>query len=161
MVLDSLHLGASLLHREFGSTIASPMQAITSAGGRHGLPISFSLGRKQQGLELCEMWLLALPVREPPFIFGRTRHSQLDGSTSYAKLVGGVSYVCGTLPAQEITFDLEQPATIPTAGKDMSFVMPTTRISIASPTNIFAVTQGTFTASPLKAYGILRARRVR
>src|SRR5258708_684167 len=86
---------------------------------------------------------------------------QFGATTSYTNLVGGVSSVSATLPAQEITFDLEQPATIPTAGKDMSFVMPTTRISIASTTNIFAVAQGTFTASTLKAYGILRARRVR
>jgi len=87
------------------------------------------------------------------FTFGAT--------TSYTNLAGGASSATGALPAQQNTFDYETAATVPTAGADMSWVIPTQRFSLSASTTIFLVAQGTFTVSTLKAYGIIRARRVR
>ncbi len=86
---------------------------------------------------------------------------QFGATTSYTNLVGGASSVTATLGAQETTFDYETPATVPTAGKDMSWVIPSQRFSLNGSTTIFLVAQGTFTISSLKAYGIIRARRIR
>ncbi len=58
-------------------------------------------------------------------------------------------------------FDFETPATVPTAGSDQSWVMPTARFSLSGNTTIFLVAQATFTVSTLKAYGTMRARRMR
>jgi len=82
-------------------------------------------------------------------------------TTSYTNLVGGASSVTGTLPTQQNVFDFETPATVPTAGADMSWVVPKQRFSLNASTTIFLVAQGTFTVSTLKAYGVIRARRVR
>ena len=82
-------------------------------------------------------------------------------TTSYTNLAGGASTTTGVLPSQEKLFDFETPATVPTAGADCTFVIPTIRISIAATTTIFLVTTTTFTVSTLKAYGFLAARRAR
>lgn len=87
------------------------------------------------------------------FTFGAT--------TSVTNLTGGISQTSATLGGQDSFFDFATPAIIPTAAKDSVFPCPTTRISLAATTTIYLVAQGTFTASTLKAYGTLSARRAR
>lgn len=82
-------------------------------------------------------------------------------TTSYTNLVGGISTVTATLGGQGNNFDFETAAVVPTAAADMSWAVPVVRISIAATTTVYLVAQGTFSVSTLKAYGILRARRVR
>lgn len=87
------------------------------------------------------------------FTFGAT--------TSYTNLIGSVSTTTGTIGGQDSKFDFETPAAVPTAGADSTFSVPTVRFSLSGTTTIFLVAQGTFTVSTLKAYGTIRARRVR
>lgn len=88
------------------------------------------------------------------FLFGAT--------TSYTNLIGAISTLTGALDAFiGGFFDYETPAVVPTAGSDQFWALPTRRISIATSTTIFLVAQATFTVSTLKAYGRIRARRVR
>lgn len=86
---------------------------------------------------------------------------KFGATTSYTNLVGGSSIVSATRGAQDTAVDFETPAAVPTAGADMVFPIPTTRISIAATTTVFLIAQGTFTVSTLSAYGTIRARRVR
>lgn len=83
------------------------------------------------------------------------------GATSYTNLTGGSSVTSATLGAQDSGFDFETPAAVPTAGSDQIWVIPTVRYSLAAGATIFLVAQGTFTVSTLKAYGTIRARRIR
>jgi len=88
------------------------------------------------------------------FLFGAT--------TSYTNLIGNWSATSATLSGiLGSFFDYETAATVPTAGSDQSWTMPTTRFSLSGSTTIFLVAQGTFTVSTLKAYGAMRARRIR
>ena len=87
------------------------------------------------------------------FTFGAT--------TSVTNLSGGLSTVTGTLGAQDTFFDLEYAAMVPTNGKVMAIVVPMQRFSLAGTTNIFLVTQATFTLSTATAGGTYRCRRVR
>jgi len=87
------------------------------------------------------------------FTFGAT--------TSYTNLIGSVSTTTGTIGAQDSKFDFETPAAVPTAGADSTFPVPVVRFSLSGTTTVFLVAQGTFTVSTLKAYGTIRARRVR
>lgn len=88
------------------------------------------------------------------FLFGAT--------TSYTNLIGALSTLTGALDAfVGGSFDYETPATVPTAGNDQFWTLPTRRISAAASITIFFVAQATFTVSTLKAYGRIRARRVR
>lgn len=82
-------------------------------------------------------------------------------TTSYTNLIGECSQTSATLVSNERRFDFETPAVVPTAGADMSWTVPTQRILTSSTTTVFLVTQATFTVSTLKAYGIIRARRMR
>ncbi len=87
------------------------------------------------------------------FTFGAT--------TSYTNLIGSVSSTSATIGAQDSKFDFETPAAVPTAGADATFPVPVVRFSLSGTTTVFLVAQGTFTVSTLKAYGTIRARRVR
>lgn len=87
------------------------------------------------------------------FTFGAT--------TSYTNLIGSVSTTTGTIGAQDSKFDFETPAAVPTAGADSTFSLPVVRFSLSGTTTVFLVAQGTFTVSTLKAYGTIRARRIR
>lgn len=87
------------------------------------------------------------------FTFGAT--------TSYTNIIGSISQTSATLGGQDQGFDYETSAIVPTAGADISWVMPTVRISLSGTVTIFLVAQGTFTVSTLKVYGTLRARRMR
>jgi hypothetical protein len=87
------------------------------------------------------------------FTFGAT--------TSVTNLSGGVSTTTGTLPAQDSFFDYETAANVMTSTKVAAYVCPTIRLSIASTTNVFLVTQATFTLSTASAGGTIRCRRAR
>jgi hypothetical protein len=87
------------------------------------------------------------------FTFGAT--------TSYTNLAGGVSTTSATLGAQDSFFDFETPAEVPTAANDPAWVVPTVRLSLSATTTVYLVAQAAFTVSTLKAYGTLRARRMR
>lgn len=87
------------------------------------------------------------------FTFGAT--------TSYTNLQGGVSTTSATIGGQDSYFDFETAATVPTATKDPAFTVPTVRLTLTSTTTVYLVAQATFTVSTLKAYGTLRARRVK
>lgn len=82
-------------------------------------------------------------------------------TTSYTNLIGGVSSTSATLGPQGNQFDYETAANVPTAAADSTWGVPIVRFSLSGTTTIFLVTQATFTVSTLKAYGIIRARRVR
>jgi len=86
---------------------------------------------------------------------------QFGATTSYSNVIGGTSTTSATLDVQDTFFDFEIVAQVPTAGHDDSWVVPTRRLSLSGTTTVFLVAQGTFTVSTLKAYGTIRARRVR
>jgi hypothetical protein len=50
---------------------------------------------------------------------------------------------------------------VPTAAVDPAFTTPVVRLSLAATTTVYLVSRATFTVSTLKAYGTIRARRVR
>lgn len=87
------------------------------------------------------------------FTFGAT--------TSITNLTGGISTTTGTLPAQDSYFDYETSAMIPTGTAVATWVVPTVRLSNSGSTNVFLVSQATFTASTLKVGGTIRCRRMR
>ena len=86
---------------------------------------------------------------------------QFGATTSYTNLAGGPSNVSATLGGFPLQFDYETPAAVPTNGADQQWVAPTTRFSLVGSATVFLVAQGTFTVSTLKAYGTIRARRIR
>ena len=86
---------------------------------------------------------------------------QFAGTTSYTNLVGGISVVSAARGPQDTAFDFQAPATVPTAANDMSWFVLPIRFSLSGSTTVFLVAQATFTVSTLKAYGTIRARRVR
>lgn len=87
------------------------------------------------------------------FTFGAT--------TSYTRLQGGISTTSATMGSVDNYFQFEIVAQVPTATVDPAFVVPTVRLSLSGTTTVYLVVQGTFTVSTLKAYGRIRARRVR
>lgn len=87
---------------------------------------------------------------------------QFGATTSYTNLIGDMSATTATLDGIATHyFDYETAAQVPTAGSDQTWSLPTARFSLSTSTTIFLVAQATFTVSTLKAYGNLRARRVR
>lgn len=86
---------------------------------------------------------------------------QFGATTSYTNLAGGISLTSATLGAQDSGFDFETPAAVPTNAKDMAWVLPTVQINVSGNTTVYLVAQATFTVSTLKAYGTIRARRIR
>lgn len=83
------------------------------------------------------------------------------GTTSYTNLTAGTSTTSAAFTTIGNQFDFEAPATVPTATQDPTFALPTARFSLASTTTVFMPVQATFTVSTLRAYGVLRCRRVR
>lgn len=65
------------------------------------------------------------------------------------------------LGAQDTFSQFETAANVMTAAVDPSYVIPTVRVSIASTTTVCLIAKDVFTVSTVKAYGTLRARRVR
>jgi hypothetical protein len=86
---------------------------------------------------------------------------QFGSTTSYTNLVGSISTTAATLGGQDTGFDYETAATIPTATADVTWPISDVRQLLSGTTNVFLVTQATFTASTLKTYGSIRCRRVR
>ncbi len=82
-------------------------------------------------------------------------------TTSVTDLIGGVSTTSATLGAQDTFTNHPLAASVPTAAFDAAYPLPVVRISLASTTTVYLVAQGTFTISTLKAYGTIRARRMR
>lgn len=82
-------------------------------------------------------------------------------STSTSRVVGGLSTVSATLPAQPYYYQHQYgvggfvSATLPTGS------VPMQRINVSATTIVYLVAQGTFTASTLKATGVIIARRAR
>ncbi len=82
-------------------------------------------------------------------------------STSYTMLQQGSNNATNTMGGQDTYSLYETSAIVPTATVDPAFVIPTVRYSLGGNTTIYLVAKATFTVSTLKAYGTLRARRVR
>lgn len=80
-------------------------------------------------------------------------------TTTTTSLQGGLSIVSATLGAQDSGFS--NPFAIASTGVDASEVLPVVRFSLAGPTTVFLVAVAAFAISTLKAYGTIRARRVR
>ncbi len=89
-------------------------------------------------------------------------------STSITLLKAAISKTSATLPATdtigvptsgEVSAQYTTAANVATG--DISLVMPTCRISLATTTSIYLVANATFSASTLTVYGSLNARRAR
>ena len=82
-------------------------------------------------------------------------------STSTSRVVGGLSTVSATLPAQPYYYQHQYgvggftSATLPNGS------VPMQRINVSTTTTVYLVGQGTFTASTLTATGVIIARRAR
>jgi hypothetical protein len=81
-------------------------------------------------------------------------------TTSITFLNGGISTTTNTIGALGTYFAWSTAANIPTA-VDEAWITPTVQISVASTTTVFLIAKATFSASTLKGYGSMRARRVR
>lgn len=87
-------------------------------------------------------------------IFGAT--------TSYTYVEAGVSTVSATLTQTNLDHLLfTTPAAVPGNTLMQSWPAPTIRLSLAAPTTVYLVVGVGFTVSTMKAYGLLRCRRVR
>lgn len=82
-------------------------------------------------------------------------------TTNVTNLKGGISLVSATLPSQELTFDYETAAQVPTASSVASWVVPTQRILISTTTTVFLVANATVSVSTAVAGGFIRCRRMR
>jgi hypothetical protein len=87
------------------------------------------------------------------FTFGAT--------TSYTFIGGGVSTTAATLGGVDNNFQFVTAASVPTNAIDMVKPTPTVRISISGTTTVYLIAQSNFSVSTLKAYGSIRARRIR
>lgn len=86
---------------------------------------------------------------------------QFGATTSYTILIHGVSTTSITIGSQGTYALILTPATVPTNAADVVWTVPTVRLSLSATTTVYLITQGTFSVSTLKVYGIIRARRVR
>ena len=89
---------------------------------------------------------------------------QFAANTSYTILQGGIGTVADTLSANENeTFGLCMPATVPTGSLDLTFAVPSIYALVRSDaaTTYQLVAKATFTVNTCKAYGAIRARRIR
>lgn len=78
--------------------------------------------------------------------------------TSYRTSISLVNNTTDTTPGREARYI--GPAVVPGGGY-ISMTAGPTRISLASPTTVYLVTNATFTVSTMTAYGYIGARRVR
>jgi len=83
-------------------------------------------------------------------------------TTSITSSAGGISTVSATLPSisSGALFRLFQPAFVPGAVFPI-FPVPTSRLSLASPTMVYLNALSTFTVAGNSAFGFIGARRVR
>jgi len=82
-------------------------------------------------------------------------------TTNFTALRQGISTVSATLGGQDTFSVLALAGNVPTAAVDMALLTPIVRLSLNATTTIYLVTQCVFTVSTLKAYGTIRARRMR
>jgi len=82
-------------------------------------------------------------------------------TTSITILKQGISTTSATLGAQDTFTTNVFAAVVPTASNDIGNTFRQQRISLASTTTIYLVSNATFTPSTLSAYGTITARRVR
>ena len=83
----------------------------------------------------------------------------LAASTSISYYALAISTVSQTLNGQGTAIDSNFATTVPGAGS--SYLTPTVRVSLASTTTVYLVTYLIFGVSTAKAYGNIRARRIR
>lgn len=86
---------------------------------------------------------------------------QFAASTSYTALQAGLSTTSQTLGSQDTFKTIATAANVPTAAFDPNLVVPIMRLSVAANTTVYLVAKAVFTVSTLKAYGSIRALRVR
>lgn len=86
---------------------------------------------------------------------------QFGATTSYTALFAGISTTVDTIGAQDTFICQVTAANVPTAANDMAIDAPIARIAATVATTVYLTVKGVFTVSTLKAYGTLRARRVR
>lgn len=82
-------------------------------------------------------------------------------TTAFTSLIQGISTASASVGAQDTFSQLSLATNVPGGTTDSSFVTPVVRISIAGTTTVYLVTKCLFTVASLKAYGTIRARRVR
>jgi hypothetical protein len=86
---------------------------------------------------------------------------QFGATTSYTAAMSGTSQTADTLGAADTFACLAGAADVPTAANDIALTAPEVRMNITVPTTIYLIAKAVFTVSTLKAYGTLRARKVR
>lgn len=81
------------------------------------------------------------------------------GSTTRTYLIGGISTTSATTPSPELRASVNTPSSV--AATDDSYAIPMQRINVSASTTVYLVAQAGFSTSTCKAYGVIRARRVR
>jgi hypothetical protein len=82
-------------------------------------------------------------------------------TTSITILTQGISTASGTLGAQDTFSRSVFAAVVPTAANDIGLPIRGQVLSLTATTTVYLVTNATFTASTLSAYGTITARRIR
>jgi microcystin-dependent protein len=86
-------------------------------------------------------------------------------STSITFLAGGISLISGVINSGisdvEPAFFLRLAAEVPASNSNEHYPIATGRIRVGTPTTVYLVGRGDFTASTLHAYGWIAARRMR
>jgi len=82
-------------------------------------------------------------------------------TTSYTILRSGISTISATFDGDGTSFVYETSAIVPAGNLNMAHALPTVRISLSATTTVYLVSFGVFSVSTLKAYGVIRARRIR
>lgn len=86
---------------------------------------------------------------------------QFQATTSYTALLAGVSTAQDTMGAADTFAALVSAANVPTAAADMALPTPHQILQLSAPTTVYLVAKATFSASTMKAYGSIFARRIR
>lgn len=90
-----------------------------------------------------------------------TAHCILSGTLTGTIYSAGINTTSASLSGVNFGENASQIPTMSTATCDCSLIIPNYRISISATTTVYLVANVTFTAGTAKAYGTIRARRVR
>lgn len=82
------------------------------------------------------------------------------GTTTITAEAAGLTTTSATLPGLDTGAAIELAESL-TGGVDNTIAMPVTRFNISSTTTVYLVAKSSFGVSTMKAYGFMRARRVR
>jgi len=82
-------------------------------------------------------------------------------TTSITNMTQGISTTSGNLVAQDSWSSLTLAAQVPTATPESALPTPVVRLNLSTTTTVYLVAKATFSASTLKAYGTINARRQR